>query len=225
MPGRSVAVTSALAALLVVVPPAAGQGLAVGGEAGLNLSDLDAGGTSDIEPESTTGFRIGAVVRLGTGSALGLQGGLHLSRAGARIGPFVTAPGGPGPDVPFNGELKLTRLEVPLVATVSLPTGSSLLEPRLYAGGRVAFETACELEGAGATRPCDERGPETAATTGGLLVGGGLDVELGPGSVTLDARYDHGLTDVIDDPEIELDEDDQSLRSVALTAGYVVRLP
>ena len=221
MPSRSAAATSALTALLLLVPPVHGQELAVGGGMGVNVSDLDTGGSSAIEPESITGFRIGAVVRLGLGPVLGLESGVHHSRKGARIGPFVTAPGFPGPDVPFNGVLKLSQLEVPLVATASLPIGSPLFEPRLYAGGRIAFETACELD----LRPCAERGPQTAATTAGLLVGGGVDVELGPGSVTLDARYDHGLTDVIDDPEIDVGEDDQSLRSVALTAGYVVALP
>lgn len=212
-------------AMFLLALPAAGQDLEVGAEVGVNVSDFDVEADTDVEPSSTTGFRIGAVARLRLGPALGLEGGIHYSEKGARIGPVVTAPAGfRGPDVAFNGELRLRYLEAPLLLAFEVPTGGPVT-PRLLAGGLVSLEVGCVLARFGASRSCEEVGPDTRAATLGAVVGGGLDVALGPGAVTVAARYEHGLTDVIDDPEIAVSESDQTLRSLALSAGYVVALP
>lgn len=217
---RAAAATTALAALLLLAVPAAGQGLDLGAQAGVNISDLSQVDEAGGETESITGFRVGGVVRLGLGGAFGLRSGIHLTRSGAR-----STETDPFPGAGFNGELRLTRLEVPLAVSLAVPTGGSLLTPRLYAGGQVAFELDCEVADLDCDDPADTLFGETETTSFSLVFGGGIDFAAGPGKITLDARYDHGLTDVIDDSELRQVGGDQRTRNIALSAGYLIGLP
>jgi len=209
----------ALAALLVLAPPAAGQGLEIGAEAGLNLADLsvedDEGNT---ETETRTGLRVGAVMRWSFSSLLGLQAGGYYSEKGATA---VEA----GTDLAID----LTYVEVPLLLTLSVPTGPSPLAPRVYAGPQIAFESSCDLEGTSGpvsvSTSCEQAAEEgiglDPATDVGLVFGGGLDVAAGPGAFTLDARYDLGLVDINDFEGTE----DLKTRTFSVSAGYLIGLP
>lgn len=210
----------ALAALLLFAVPAAGQGLDIGAEAGVNISDLSIEDEGEFETESTTGLRVGGVLRVGLSEVFGLQSGLYYSQKGAEA--VETG-------LDSTLELDLDYFEVPLFLTVAIPTGPSPITPRLYAGGQLGFESTCELtssiQGSSATVSCDEEGLNTESTDVSVVFGGGLDFAAGPGKFTVDARYDHGLTDIFAEDEGDADDLDETNKNIALSAGYLISLP
>lgn len=209
----------ALSALLLFTAPAAGQGLGIGAEAGINVSDVSFEG--EAETESNTGLRVGGVLRLGLSSVLGLQTGAYFSEKGTTD---VTEP-----DVDID--LDLSYVEIPLLLNVRIPTGPAPVTPRLYAGPQLALETGCDIsatgDGASATTSCDEASQEgdlevdTKSTDLSVVFGGGLDIAAGPGAITLDARYDLGVSDI---NELETGTDFEN-RSLSVAAGYLFTLP
>lgn len=224
-----------LAALVLSTAPAAGQELRIGGEAGINVSDLDFGREAGPEAGSIIAFRGGAVVRLDLGSRLGLQGGLYRVERGTDDPVPVPVVVGGDAVLVQELELELTHLDVPLLLTLSFPTGSPRIEPRVHAGGRLTIETGCEVSTAapGGTFSADCGDPGVGLSTGSstvaLVLGGGVDLEAGPGAVTVDVRYGRGFAEVValetdlftpEAPTIGGSHDD-----VALSVGYVVGSP
>lgn len=204
---------TALAALFLFSAPAVGQGVDIGAEAGLNVSDIDIEG-SDVDTESVTGFRAGGVLRLSLGPTFGLQSGLYYSQKG-NVTPLENV----------SAEFELDYFEVPLVVTFAVPTGPSPVTPRVYAGGQLGFQTSCQITSDLGTDDCDEPDVDidSESTDASLIVGGGLDVAAGPGKITVDARYDHGVTDIfIVSGNAGVDETN---RNIALSAGYLFSLP
>lgn len=215
---RFIVGTVAVALALFAAGPLTAQDWYLGVEGGLNISDLD---VEEEELDSETGLRIGAVLRhdFAPEGLFGLQTGVAYSQKGAS-------------DEVDGGELaiELDYIEVPLLLTVNVPTGSSV-RPRVYAGPQVAFEASCSLVGTDGTTTIDvdcdaseldELGFETKSTDFSLLFGGGLEVAAGPGVVTFDGRYDLGLTNINDSPGV--DQVDVKNRNIQLSVGYLVRL-
>jgi len=197
----------------------AAQDWHLGAEGGLNISDLDVEGE---ELDSETGVRFGAVLRYAFApeGLIGIQTGVAYSQKGASE-----------TDGDLDLAIELDYIEVPLLLTVNLPTASSV-RPRLYAGPQVAFEASCTLTGTEGSISVDvdcdsdeieDLGFETESTDFSLLFGGGLDVEAGPGVLTLDGRYDLGLRNI--NASSGADQAEAKNRNVQIVAGYAVRLP
>lgn len=212
-----------LAALVLFTASAPGQErtgvltggtVIVGGQAGLNISDLSieqAG--EDLETESETGLRAGAVLGWNFSEVFGLQTGAAYSEKGASTVPTAGV----------ERSVDLSYLEVPLVLNARIPTGRSPVTPRFYAGGSADLEQSCDVVetegGEEFSEACDEGGLQggSESTSLNLLVGAGIDLQAGPGAITVDARYDHGITDIFDDPENTLE---MKNRSFQFTVGY-----
>lgn len=213
--------TVSVLALFFAVQPLDAQGVGLGVEAGLNVSDLSV----DTEGEGTefdaeTGFRAGGVLRYDFAPVIGFQTGLSFSEKGA-TSDAETA----------TSAIELQYLEVPLLLQLNIPTGPAPVNPRLFAGGTVNFELACDLTassaGVSVESECDsddlgEAALDTKSTDIGFLFGGGLDFPAGPGALTVDVRFDLGLSDINDvaDSPTELKN-----RNFQATAGYLISLP
>lgn len=203
-------------ALFFAFQPLDAQGVGIGFEAGLNVSDLsvdsDVNGT---EFDAETGFRAGGVLRYDFAPVIGLQTGASFSEKGAS-----------SEDDVGTSAIELDYLEVPLLLQLNIPTGPAPVNPRLFAGGTFNFELACDLtasaEGVTAEGECEENGLDTKSTDVGFLFGGGLDFPAGPGAFTVDLRFDLGLSDINDvaDSPNELKN-----RNFQATAGYLISLP
>ncbi len=116
---------------------------------------------------------------------------------------------------------------VPL--TLLIPVEGAPVVPRVYAGPSLAFELNCKLEategGLSAEADCDseEVGAPTNSVDYGVFFGGGLDIQAGPGVVTVDVLYNLGLGDIADeDPTDPLV--DVSNKNIQILAGYGVRV-
>lgn len=208
----------ATAALLASAGPAHGQGLALGVEGGPTFADFS---VSDGQAElgSNTGFRVAGVIRYGFGGPLGIQTGVGLSQKGASAS---------DQDVDYD----LSYVEVPLLLTATIPMPSPV-SPRVYGGGQVGFESTCEIsadtQALSGTFDCTaqelgEAALATRSTSFGLVFGGGLDFDVsGPVAITVDGRYELGLSDINDvaDP----DPAEVRNRSFSASAGILLSLP
>ena len=120
-----------------------------------------------------------------------------------------------------DAELKLEYIEVPITAMFSLGNG-----PYVFAGPAFAFETGCELESADETVevPCENDADPDAINRKKLDIGvtGGVGFQFpaGPGSILVEGRYTHGLTNLNDSST----SDTQKIRnrSFAAFAGYAI---
>jgi hypothetical protein len=120
-----------------------------------------------------------------------------------------------------------TYLELPLLARADF--GGPRLGGFALGGAAVAYELACRVSFvsvAGSYRgDCDSpnvavRSTATRDWDVGAVLGGGMTFQLGVGRVTVDARYTQGLRDM----GVAVPGEQMLNRSVALTAGYAVRL-
>ena len=178
------------------ISPATGQ-VAVGARGGVNFSNLNVtenGEAPEIPYESRTGLLLGATLGVNVTPWLALQLGGQYSQAGTSQD-----------DGDVSGQLRLSYLDVPLVAKVYIPTKGSPVMPYLYAGGFVGFEVDCSLRLEGTVTvelDCETAGLEQE-TNYGAVFGGGTDVRVGPGALTLDVEYALGLRNIADDPDVE----------------------
>lgn len=101
---------------------------------------------------------------------------------------------------------ELSYVEVPLLLQFHFPVEGGV-SPRLFVGPAVAFEVGCDVSGSDGTTSvslsCDEFDDfgfdlDTKSADFGLTFGAGLDVAAGSAIVTLDGRYDMGLSDILE---------------------------
>ncbi|MDP2480878.1 MAG: porin family protein [Candidatus Palauibacterales bacterium] len=206
--------------------PAHAQGLALGVEGGVNFARVhvnpDLTG-SDIS--NRTGVRIAGVLRYDFAGPFGLQTGVAWSQKGAKVA-----------DTSGSGlveKVKLDYFQVPLFLTLTIPTGPSPVHPRLFAGPQVGIQSRCNISATDGTTTvsaaCDspdlgEGGLMTKKTTFGLAFGGGLDFDTGgPVAITVDGRYELGLTD-INDSGVSTDPSIKN-RSFSISGGLLVKVP
>lgn len=206
------------AALLLSAAPARSQGIGIGVEGGPTFADFSVSeGGADLG--SKTGFRVAGVLRYGFGGPLGLQTGVGLAQKGASASTE---------DIDY----KVSYIEIPLLITATIPAPAAV-SPRVYVGSQVGIESQCEISGlsgvSGAVDcTADELGEaafDTKSTNVDVVFGGGLDFQLsGPLTLTLDGRYDLGMSDINDtadaDPTTEVKN-----RSFSASAGILLSLP
>jgi len=128
-----------------------------------------------------------------------------------------------GSDFKFS----VNYIEVLVPLTLMIPVEGSLA-PRLYVGPSLAFEMNCkvknDVDGQSREFDCDsdEVGAPTNSTDFGVLFGGGIDIAVGSGAVTLDVLYNLGLGDIAKedptDPKIEVTN-----RNIQVLVGYGFR--
>jgi len=176
-----------------------------------NLSVTENGAEPAIPYESRTGMLLGATAGVIVTPWLAVQLEGRCSQEGTQqIEDGATA------------SLRLSYLDLPLVARISIPIDDSPLVPHVYAGGFVGFETGCGLRVSGVVSlelDCDVAAADRQSTDYGVVFGGGTDVRLGPGAVTLDVEYALGLRNMHTEPDGKAHS-----RVFAFAAGYELSL-
>jgi hypothetical protein len=211
--------------LLVVAlgSPAFAQGISVGAKAGVNVAKF--GG--DIEGvDSRTSFAAGGALGLDLLPIFGIEVNALFSQKGTKDQETVDTGAGL---TTVEATFKLNYLEVPVLATVNVPVVGSPIKPRVYAGPAVAVELSCNIEASAAglsdSIDCDdsvlEGGFERKKVDFGLLFGAGVDFPAGPGALTLDGRYNVGLSNINDVPGSTVDVKN---RTWQILGGYMIHL-
>lgn len=94
--------------------------------------------------------------------------------------------------------LKFNYLQVPVLAMIDLPVGGPLI-PVLYAGPYISFlldsKLTVEVDGNSATVSLKDY---TKSYDTGFVFGAALDFGLGPVKMTIEGRYNLGLTEIDD---------------------------
>jgi opacity protein-like surface antigen len=197
-----------------VTSPAAAQ-VAIGAKGGINFSDFSATDNGvAVEPpfESRTGLLLGASVGVSVTPWLALQLEGRYSQEGTQQ-----------EEMGVNVLLRLSYVDVPLIAKFIIPTKGGPVSPYLYAGGIVGFEVACGLHAEvpaldlAMDLDCEEEGVDRKKTDYGLVFGAGTDVRLGPGAFTLDLEYAVGLRNLSTEAGSEAHS-----RVFSVAAGYRV---
>lgn len=168
-----------------------------------------AGAQEAAAQQNMVGLKGGFVAAELTGN---LEDGL-ASRTGFGLGAFLQVMVGPNwsiqPEALYlakgasedegDGEVKVNYLQIPMLVQYHLPTPG--VSPRLFAGPSVAFEIGCDVEEGGVSVECGELDINTKSADFGLVFGAGVDIPAGGVVLTLDGRYDMGVTNVSDEPE------------------------
>ncbi len=208
-----------LAALLVafVVTPGLAQNLTLGPKVGIGFANW--GG--DVEgTDSKFGLNIGG--------SFGIQ--LH-DYFGLLVDVMYVQKGFAEQEDGVDVKTKLSYLEFMIPATFAIRIADSPVTPRLYVGPAFAIETGCKLtgeQGGGEIEiGCDEifeftegLAPDldTKSLDIGLFFGGGVDIAVGSGALSLDILYNIGMTNINDVEGAE----DVSIknRNFEILAGY-----
>jgi hypothetical protein len=175
------------------VQDAAAQQNMVGVKGGFISAELSADDFGDSD--SRSGFGAGAFLQVMVAPSFSIQPeALYLSK------------GGSGSIEDFDTTLKLNYLQVPVLVQYHLPTPGPV-SPRLFAGPSVAFEVGCDVEAtSGAISvegSCEDADINTKSADFGVVFGGGVDISTGGIVLTLDGRYDLGVTNLDDSPDAD----------------------
>ncbi|NIN12601.1 MAG: outer membrane beta-barrel protein [Gemmatimonadales bacterium] len=212
-----------VAALLLafLATPGFTQNLSAGVQGGIDLSNLSIDDpTEDVSLDSSLGFSGGAFFAVDLHEYFRLQFAGQYVQKGAEEEDVVDG-------VTATVEFNLAYLEFMVPATLTIPIENSPVTPRLFAGPAVGIELSCKIGGealgVSVDIDCEELdinggGLQTKSVDVGVLFGGGLDIALGAGAITLDVLYNLGLTDINDAPGAE----DVSIKNqnIQFLAGY-----
>jgi hypothetical protein len=177
----------------LIAPADVDAQITIGLKGGANFSDLS-NVADQWETASETSFVGGAYALIGFGGKFGIQPELLYSQRASTL------------TDPVEGAAKFATdyIEVPLLLNYRLLTG--LIEPQIYAGGSVSFETQCQITPEGETQgDCSDliEQAETSSTLWAGIVGAAVDLDLGIFEFGVDARYNYGFTNLVpDEPSV-----------------------
>jgi hypothetical protein len=198
-----------LAASLLIAAPAQAQRLHFGLRGGVNVAAADAEGTAfNGDTGTRTGYHLGLVGLVDISKWFAIQTEVWYSKKGFSEGDGSIA-------------LDLTYVEIPVLAVIKLGLP---LSPRLFTGPMLGIESGCDVTFQGEKQPCDEAAqgaPRTKGADSGIIFGAGLGFDFGPGILTGDVWYNHGLTDISERSD-EVDSIKTSAWSVS--AAYIMTL-
>ncbi len=207
--------SSSLAVLLVafVASPGLAQKLSAGVRGGISIADLTGDGVD------STSTKLGFV----GGAFLGVD--LHEYFRIQFEGQYVQK-GSETSDEDATLKINLNYIEFMVPFTLTIPTNSAIA-PRLYAGPALGIEASCSVSVEGTflgetldeSADCDDDADAAArkSTDFSVFFGGGVDIAVGSGAITLDVLYDLGLTSV-DDSGVEAEEFKN--KNLLILAGY-----
>lgn len=166
------------------------QGTEFGFKGGVNIATY--GGDDGGDFDSRTGIIAGGSFAFNLSPMFSIQPELLYAMKGAT-----------GSDVDGSFTVKHDYVEIPLLARLRISTApGSTLRPSLFAGPALGIELSCDLEGedAGTTvsASCSDFGIDTKTTDFGLVFGGELGLDRDGMRIGLEARYNLGLTSILD---------------------------
>lgn len=163
------------------------EALQLGVRAGYNMSNLNGDMADEFDSKSLSGFHIGLFTEFPLAPRFSIQPEVIYSTQGAK---FESAFG--------DADLRTQYLNVPVLAKVYLADGFNI-----QAGPQIGFLTGAEwqIDGADDIDVSDD----LKGTDFGLLFGAGYKLAQG---VTIDARYNLGLSNIYDDEQGAFDNID-----------------
>ena len=171
--------------------------MALGIRGGYNSSKIsvtvDGQSVDDEGLSSRGGFHAGADLTIGFSPMFGIQAGGVYSQKGASMSEGTV-----------EATVAVDYIDVPVLFVLSVPTEGNIT-PRLFAGGVASFKMSCKLKGSvdGTSVPSQDCSDDDIGTLKSsyfsLLFGVGIKFGVGPGGLLLDAGYQLGMTNIVDE--------------------------
>jgi hypothetical protein len=196
---RSLALILFLGAGLVftATPAQAQMDIKPGIRAGVDFMTIGGDNTDGLD--SRTGFLIGGYATIGLGGPIAVQPELQYIQKGASASFGNT-------DI----TRKLDYIEIPVLVKYQIPAGG--FSPNVFAGPALGFNVTAEDSNGDSVDISDS----TSGTEFGLYFGAGADFGLSAGTVSVDVRYNLGLSNILD-----VDGDaSQNNQGFMITAGF-----
>ncbi len=163
-----------------------------------------------IDYKTKTGFIVGGFYRFDLDNHLAIQPEAYFSMKGTKVGYEETYDSyGSRITETYEYTFKFNYLEIPILLKYKIPT-SRKLKPNLFVGPCMAFKLSARLTGSykyednyaytgdsgynSYAAEVDEELDDIKTTDFGLVMGAGLDIEMGSSSLVIEARYNLGLT-------------------------------
>lgn len=181
----------ALLALIVGLPAVAGAQSLVGAKGGIVVANLHASAEQQIEGNDwRTGAGFGVFFRAMVAPSVSVQPEVLYMTKGFK-----------GNDTDIEGKLSLNYIQVPVLVQYHFMAGESF-SPRIFAGPAIAFETSCKISGTDGSVDvefdCEDVDIATKSADLSAVFGVGADIPMGGFTITGDARYDLGLSNIDD---------------------------
>jgi len=182
--------------LLITASAFAGSGFAgFGPRFGLNIANVRGDSIPD-ECKSKMAFNFGVFATYNINEFIGIQPEIMFTMKGSNAKYEYAA------ESYCTYKLNLNYIEIPILAKLTIPLGA--VRPYVLAGPEFAVDVGAtyssDFEGVWA--PESESGDveDASAMDFGLMFGCGVAFEVGPGFLSLDARYDMGFLSIYDRP-------------------------
>jgi len=152
-----------------------------------------------------TGYAAGGFVDLSLNGAIGLRPEFFYVQKGATRN---TTP---------STTVKIEYFEVPVLFTLDVPM-DGVLGVQFYAGGQVSILSKCrtDTQGGATDVPCAAAGLPVNSTDWGLIFGAELAIKM----FLIDVRYDMGISQIVDDPNVNLKN-----QAIMVMGGVLFRFP
>jgi len=175
----------------------------VGVIVGPSISSFRGNGSESFN--SQTGFVAGGFAELGLGGIIGLRPELLYVQKGATTN---TTP---------STKYKIEYIEVPLLFTVDIPM-EGILGVEFFVGPQISFLSKCraDVQNGATGVPCTTEGLPVKSTDWGVIFGGELAIKM----FLVGVRYDMGITQIVDNPNINLKN-----QAFMVTLGVLFRFP
>jgi hypothetical protein len=211
--------SAVLAAVLGIVAASSAEAQTsphIGFKLGASFSTLSTDDAFDEDVKTLTKFTGGGFMRFDMG-AFAIQPELMYVTKGGKFEETFEG-------TTVSAELRLDYIEIPLLLVVPLMRGPGVA-PYVYGGPAFAIEARCQVHasagGFSATESCDDADEgdfERKKFDVGAMVGGGVAIPMGPGSILIEGRYNFGLINLNDSEEPGKVRN----RSGAILAGYSI---
>jgi hypothetical protein len=191
---------------------------------GVNLANFDIeDGEDEIDLSSRTTFGFGGIFELNFGENVSLVFQPMYLQKGAKTtfeetDPFIGT-------IKIDGSFKIAYLELPALLKVALGTGSA--RPYLLAGPSVGFNLSSKLS---ASSEIDDLSFEIETDIDeiiesidfGFQFGGGIMFPLGNNTIFFEGKYALGLSDILKDGTIDLEDEETEFEGKLKTKGILI---
>jgi len=157
---------------------------------GISSSNIDMSGNDalSIDWKSISGFAIGVFVNIDMNESVALQPEIYYSKKGARYEESIFG-------TIYREEFRGDVFEIPILFKLRFPI-NEYLKPGVFFGPYMSFITNTKLRYGWGGQYDEEDYEKIKDSDFGLALGGGFDYEFREGMITLDIRYNIGITDV-----------------------------
>jgi hypothetical protein len=161
----------------------------IGLKAGLNISNLS--GSDAGSPDSRTGFAGGAYFMYQFSPMFAIQPEAYYTMKGAKQK-------GTESGYTYTATLSLDYIEIPVLLKLLIPIQGSNINPSVFAGPSIAFNTTHKVKVEVAGQSAESDIQNIKSTDFSLVFGAGLGFPIGKNQLGFDVRYILGLSTIDD---------------------------